>query len=105
MAGNKGNIGLSVDSVELTRATTRRGITLQPGRYVRIAVEDNGSGMDAATQERIFEPFFTTRERGLGLGLSLCETLATRMNGTLTAANHAAGGAEFILRLPMTGRA
>jgi len=69
------------------------------------SVRDSGSGIAADVLPRIFEPFFTTRERGLGLGLSLCETLATRMNGTLTAANHAAGGAEFILRLPMTGRA
>lgn len=70
-----------------------------------LSVRDSGPGIAADVLPRIFEPFFTTREGGLGLGLSLCETLATRMNGTLTAVNHAAGGAEFILRLPMTGQA
>ena len=38
---------------------------------------------------------------GLGLGLSLCETLAQGMNGSLTAANRPEGGAVFTLRLPL----
>jgi signal transduction histidine kinase len=50
---------------------------------------------------RIFEPFFTARDGGLGLGLSLCETLATRMNGALFAENLATRGAVFTLRLPL----
>ena len=40
---------------------------------------------------RLFEPFFSTREGGLGLGLSLCETLASGMGGSLSAANAATG--------------
>jgi C4-dicarboxylate-specific signal transduction histidine kinase len=50
---------------------------------------------------RLFEPFFSTREGGLGLGLSLCETLASGMGGSLSAANRPEGGAVFSLRLPL----
>lgn len=66
-----------------------------------LSVRDSGPGINADVLPRIFEPFFTTREGGLGLGLSLCETLATRMNGSLSAANFAPRGAVFTLHLPL----
>ena len=67
----------------------------------RLLVQDRGPGIPAESLNRIFEPFFTTREGGLGLGLSLCETLATGMGGTLSAKNLAPIGAEFCLTLPL----
>ena len=66
-----------------------------------ITVTDSGPGMTAEVLARIFEPFFTTRETGLGLGLSLCETLATGMGGSLQAAPHTPRGAQFRLSLPL----
>jgi two-component system response regulator FixJ len=48
-------------------------------------VRDSGPGIAPDALPRLFEPFFTTRDGGLGLGLSLCETLATGMGGALSA--------------------
>jgi len=68
-----------------------------------LAVSDNGPGIEAQALPRLFEPFFSTREGGLGLGLSLSETLAAGMGGSLGAANLAPHGACFTLLLPLAG--
>jgi signal transduction histidine kinase len=74
-----------------------------------LTVTDNGRGISPEAMPRLFEPFFSTREGGLGLGLSLSETLASGMGGSLGAANAAPRGARFTLLLPLvaasTGRA
>jgi signal transduction histidine kinase len=66
-----------------------------------LTVADSGPGIPPDVLPRLFEPFFSTRQGGLGLGLSLCETLANGMGGTLGAANRALGGAVFTLLLPL----
>ena len=70
-----------------------------------ITVIDTGPGIPAEVLPRIFEPFFTTRTGGLGLGLSLCETLAAGMGGSLQAAHHMPRGAGFRLALPLAAAA
>jgi C4-dicarboxylate-specific signal transduction histidine kinase len=65
-----------------------------------LTVADSGPGIPPEALPHLFEPFYTTRKGGLGLGLSLCETLAANMGGTLTAANQPRRGAVFTLSLP-----
>jgi two-component system, NtrC family, sensor kinase len=52
---------------------------------VRLTVEDNGHGMDAATLARVFEAFFTTKTagKGTGLGLSLCYSIMKKHGGSI----------------------
>lgn len=66
-----------------------------------LRVADTGAGIAPEALPHVFAPFFTTREGGLGLGLSLCETLANDMGGQLQAHAHAPRGAEFVLQLPL----
>jgi signal transduction histidine kinase len=73
------------------------------GAAGRLTVSDNGPGIEPHALPRLFEPFFSTREGGLGLGLSLSETLAAGMGGSLGAANLSPRGACFTLLLPLAG--
>src|SRR5690606_31255249 len=82
------------------RADPRIWLEILPrqGRVV-LTVRDNGPGIDPHHLDRLFEPFFTTRADGLGLGLSLSESLAQAMGGGLTAFNDPLGGGVFALDL------
>lgn len=70
-------------------------------KHGHFIVRDTGPGMPTDVLPHVFEPFFTTREGGLGLGLTLSESMAHDMGGTLTAFNQLPHGAEFRLSLPL----
>lgn len=66
---------------------------------VLVSVADSGRGIAVEDMPHLFDPFYTTRDSGLGLGLSISQTIAQRLGGTLSAANHDQGGAVFVLTL------
>jgi two-component system OmpR family sensor kinase len=67
---------------------------------VRIAVRDNGHGIEETAMRRIFEPFFTADDaQGSGLGLAIASELAERMSGRLSVQS-APGNTVFTLELP-----
>lgn len=72
------------------------------GGHAMVEIHDSGPGIAADLLPRIFDPFFTTKPvgKGTGLGLSISDRIVSDQGGSLTAANHPAGGAVFTLRLP-----
>jgi signal transduction histidine kinase len=68
---------------------------------VRVSVTDTGGGVDPAVLARLFHPFQTTKSAGLGLGLSICQTLVEAHGGRVGAGPHPAHGALFFFELPM----
>ena len=70
-------------------------------RMVRVAVIDNGPGVDPAVASRIFMPFVTTRARGTGLGLALVQKIIVTHNGRVTVQPEPGGGTRFVVSLPM----
>ena len=71
------------------------------GKEAVLDVIDSGPGLPPDVLSRVFEPFFSTRDGGLGLGLTLSESLAQAEGGRLSAANAPEGGAHFTLQLPL----
>ena len=81
-------------------------ITLQAdAAQGQLTVADTGPGIAPEALPHLFEPFYSTREGGLGLGLSLCESLAQGMGGQLQARHAAPRGAAFVLTLPLAATA
>lgn len=73
------------------------------GAAVEVSISDSGRGIPPADLERIFEPFVTTKERGLGLGLSVCRTIVAAHGGRLWAESVDGRGATLRVKLPTPG--
>jgi two-component system sensor kinase FixL len=68
---------------------------------VFIAVSDDGPGVPRDVQAQLFEAFFTTKPKGVGLGLSICKTIAGAHGGNLKFSRPEHGGSRFTLSLPL----
>lgn len=89
-------------STELTHPPA--GSPLVPGSYIRLAITDNGTGMDEETLRRATEPFFTTKGvgRGTGLGLSSVHGLAEQSGGEFRLESKPGHGTTALLWLPVS---
>jgi C4-dicarboxylate-specific signal transduction histidine kinase len=64
-------------------------------------VTDKGAGVPEKYRAQLFESFFTTKLKGVGLGLSICKTIAGAHGGNLKYAQREQGGSRFTLSLPL----
>jgi PAS domain S-box-containing protein len=70
---------------------------------VVVSVGDTGTGLDQAGLDNVFKPFFTTKKDGLGMGLTICQSIIEEHGGRIWAENKAAGGATFHFALKASG--
>lgn len=68
---------------------------------VTIAISDTGTGMDSETLSKIFQPFFSTKKnRGMGLGLAICNRIVKAHGGKMTVESRPGVGTTFFLHFP-----
>lgn len=98
--GGKLTIETAVVNVDTSYANARPGVS--PGRYVVVAVSDNGVGMTPDLVEKAFEPFFTTKPvgQGTGLGLSMVYGFARQSNGQVRIHSTPGQGTSVKIYLP-----
>lgn len=87
-----GKVSIQTSNVELPGA--------QP--FVRLAVADNGTGMDSEIAEHLFEPFFTSKRRGAGkgLGLAVVHAMVSAADGLINVDSNPGAGSLFEIFLP-----
>lgn len=92
-----------------SRPRSERNLRIETGisddgqRHLFVRVTDTGPGVPPDLLDRIFAPFFTTktRSKGMGLGLSICRTIARSHNGEITVESVPGTGSTFTLFLPV----
>ncbi len=99
-----GKIIVQTANVALNENFTRHHPGLQPGPYVKVAVIDQGLGLDPETLTHIFDPFFTTKAngKGTGLGLATVYEIIKQSGGHIAVSSQPGGGAVFEIYLPQT---
>jgi nitrogen-specific signal transduction histidine kinase len=105
--GAGGTLRVMLETADLSSERILSHGTLQPGHYVRLIVEDSGSGMDGETMSRVFEPFFTTKKvgHGTGLGLSLVYAIVADSGGAIDVTSAPRQGSTFTIYLTRTDAA
>ena len=85
--GEKGNIEISLS---------------KPESQIRIRIKDDGKGIAPDIIPKIFDPFFTTKDvgKGLGLGLSICQSIIESHKGRIKVKSEPDNGAAFTIVLP-----
>ena len=100
-------LNLFLNAAEALESRKSPGLVLvafeDAGDVVRILVEDDGPGVEAAVGDRLFEPFVTSRgdRGGTGLGLSICRGLVEATGGRLELERTSKAGTRFAVTLPV----
>ena len=77
---------------------------LEPGKYVRLSVEDNGSGIPHKYLDKIFDPFFSSKKegKGTGLGLSVVYGIVKGHKGVIDVESQLGKGSQFFIYFPIS---
>lgn len=88
------------NAIAAQRESAHGWVNLSSERYgeqINVVITDGGPGFSPEALENAFMPFYSERKEGIGLGMTLTESLMLRMNGSITLGNAPEGGARITL--------
>jgi PAS domain S-box-containing protein len=101
-----GTLTIRIDNINPDEPLLAQSGRLHSGEYVRMRIQDTGTGMDALTKASVFEPFFSTRDKsdGSGLGLSVANGIITNFGGEILVDSELDEGTVFSVFLPVADK-
>jgi len=75
-------------------------LSLKEGKYVKISIKDQGTGIKEEYLQKIFDPYFTTKQAGNGLGLAITHSIINKHGGYITVESEIEAGTTFTIFLP-----
>ena len=105
MEEDGGLLTVSLASFQYDETSLPHG-DLSPGTYLRLTVEDNGSGIHPAVLDNIFDPYFSTKDKnkGTGLGLAVVHGIVKGHGGVIAVKSQVGKGTAVTVSLPITDR-
>lgn len=102
-------LNLIRNAIDAMMESPARSLTItshaQPDGFITISVEDTGSGISDTIEAQLFQPFVTSKPTGMGIGLSICQTIIEAHGGRIWCEPGSDGGTVFRLTLPVVGEA
>jgi signal transduction histidine kinase/ActR/RegA family two-component response regulator len=95
-----GVIRVRMQNVQESTSRHEYALPVDPGRYVRVSISDDGTGIEPVYLNRIFDPYFSTKQRGSGLGLATTYAIVKNHRGFLTVDSTVGRGTTIHVNLP-----
>jgi len=98
-------VNLMRNAIEAMQDSAQRELLLSMvyagGKTVQVALADTGPGLAPEVAGRLFQPFVSTKSDGMGVGLSICQSIVTQHGGRIWAEPNPRGGTIFYFTLPV----
>ncbi|MBF0449603.1 MAG: PAS domain-containing protein [Candidatus Magnetomorum sp.] len=98
------NGGIITIRTENTNVDTESDLSLSAGKYIKIVIEDQGTGISKKYLPNIFDPYFSTKQTGSGLGLASTYSIIQRHSGLITVYSEVEKGTVFNIYLPASSK-
>ncbi|ODS33451.1 MAG: putative two-component sensor kinase [Candidatus Scalindua rubra] len=85
---------------ENINVTVEDSLLLNEGKYVKVTIEDQGTGIPHEYLQKIFDPYFTTKQKGSGLGLATTYYIIKKHEGHISVKSEIGAGTTFSIYLP-----